>query len=222
MTDLVLYGHPDSGHACKVALALALAGLPHHTVHVDIWAPRDSRPADFLAATPFAEVPVLMIDGQAHLQSGAVLLELATRFACLGGESAAGLRRGRELLMWEANRIGMCLPQLIAARRSHGAGFPPGAVDWLTMRYEADSARFDALIGDEPFFHGPHPGIGDCAIWGYVQWLEKACRDADARGLFSALLTHGARPVAQTCGNPKIPPCTPLRLALIPASTERV
>jgi hypothetical protein len=30
-TDLVLYGHPASGHACKVALALSLARLPHQT-----------------------------------------------------------------------------------------------------------------------------------------------------------------------------------------------
>lgn len=181
MTDLVLYGHPDSGHACKVALALALAGLPHRVVRVDIWAPRDSRPADFLAATPFAEVPVLMIDGQAHLQSGAILLDLATRFACLGGEAPEGLRRGRELLLWEANRIGMCLPQLIEARRVQGQGFPPGAVEWLQMRYAVDRARFDALLGDGPFFHGATPGIGDCAIWGYVQWLDKAGVEPTAR-----------------------------------------
>jgi glutathione S-transferase len=174
MTELVLYGHPDSGHACKVALALSLAGLAHRTVFVDIWAPPETRPAEFLAATPFAEVPVLRIDGQAYLQSGAILLEIATRFACLGGESAHGLRRGREFLMWEANRIGMCLPQLIEARRTGGVGFPPGAVDWLTMRYTADTARFAALLGDGPFFHGQSPGIGDCAIWGYTQWLDKA------------------------------------------------
>lgn len=174
MTDLVLYGHPDSGHACKVALALSLAGLSHRTVWVDIWAARESRPADFLASTQFAEVPVLMIDGQAHLQSGAILLEIATRFACLGGETSEGLRRGRELLMWEANRIGMCLPQLKQARRDQGRGFPPGAIEWLTMRYEADSARFSALLGDGPFFHGTSPGIGDCAIWGYTQWLPEA------------------------------------------------
>lgn len=76
--------------------------------------------------------------------------------------------------MWEANRIGMCLPQLIEARRVHGEGFPPGAVDWLRMRYDADSARFGKLLGDAPFFHGEAPGAGDCAIWGYTQWLTEA------------------------------------------------
>ncbi len=69
MTSLVLYGHPDSGHACKVALALSLAGLPHRAVWVDIWADPAARPADFLAASPFAEVPLMMIDGVPHLQS---------------------------------------------------------------------------------------------------------------------------------------------------------
>jgi glutathione S-transferase len=94
MADLVLYGHPESGHACKVALALSLAGLAHRTVRVDIWAPTASRPPEFLAASPFAEVPLLQIDGVPHVQSGAILLEIASRFGCLGGETAEGLRRG--------------------------------------------------------------------------------------------------------------------------------
>jgi glutathione S-transferase len=174
MTELLLYGHPDSGHACKVALALLLAGLKHQTRWIDIWADPATRPADFLAASPFAEVPLLMIDGIAHVQSGAILLELATRFRCLGGESTEGLRRGRELLMWEANRIGMCLPQLKEARRVNGQGFPPGALDWLRMRYGADCKRFALLLGEGAFLHGSQPGIGDCAIWGYTQWLDKA------------------------------------------------
>ncbi len=174
MTRLLLYGHPDSGHACKVALALALAGLPHETRWIDIWAPPQTRPADFLATSPFAEVPALIIDGSPYVQSGAILLEIAARFSCLGGETAAGLRRGRELLMWEANRIGMCLPQLKEARRVGGEGFPQGALEWLRMRYGVDCARFAALLGDGPFFHGAAPGIGDCAIWGYAQWLGEA------------------------------------------------
>jgi glutathione S-transferase len=174
MPDLLLYGHPDSGHACKVALALALAGLPHRTLRVDIWAPPDTRPSAFLAASPFAEVPLLMIDAVPHVQSGAILLTLAERFGCLGGETPDGLRRARELLLWEANRIGMCLPQLVESRRTGGTPFPPGATDWLRQRYDVDRARFDRLLGDAPFFHGTTPGIGDCAIWGYTQWLDAA------------------------------------------------
>lgn len=173
MTELHLYASPDSGHAHKVALALRLADLPHRLTLVDIYAPRETRPADFLALTPFAEVPLLVIDGQPYLQSGAILLEIATRFNVLGGESHEGLVRGRELLMWEANRIGMCLPQLLSHAKGD-AGFNAGAIDWLAARYAVDAARFAVLLGDAPFFHGASPGIGDCAIWGYVQWTREA------------------------------------------------
>jgi glutathione S-transferase len=174
MADLLLYGHPDSGHACKVALALTLAGLPHRTIRVDMWAPRETRQPEFLANSLFGEVPLLMIDGRPFMQSGAILLEIATCFQCLGGETADGIRRARELLMWEANRIGMCLPQLKEARRVNGEGYPPGALEWLRGRWEVDRARFGQWLGDADFFHGHQPGIADCAIWGYVQWLPEA------------------------------------------------
>jgi glutathione S-transferase len=174
MTELVLFGHPDSGHACKVALALSMAGLAHETRWVDMWGPAASRPADFLANSPFAEVPLLMIDGRPYVQSGAILLEIATRFQCLGGETQGGIQRAGELLMWEANRIGMCLPQLKEARRVKGEGYPQGAIEWLTGRWMVDRQRFGQWLGGAPFFHGDTPGIGDCAIWGYVQWLPEA------------------------------------------------
>lgn len=174
MADLLLYGHPDSGHACKVALALSLARLPHRTQWIDMWAPAADRPAEFLAASPFAEVPVLLIDRRPYVQSGAILLEIAQRFQCLGGETPEGLQRARELMMWEANRIGMCLPQLKEARRVNGEGYPPGAIAWLTDRWRVDRQRFGQWLGDAPFFHGAMHGVGDCAIWGYVQWLPEA------------------------------------------------
>ena len=68
----------------------------------------------------------------------------------------------------------MCLPQLKEAKRVNGEGFPDGALDWLHARYNADCASFETLLGDGPFFHGDEPGIGDCAIWGYAQWIPEA------------------------------------------------
>lgn len=68
----------------------------------------------------------------------------------------------------------MCLPQLKEAQRVSGQGFPPGAIDWLRLRYNTDCARFGVLLDNDPFFHGDCPGIGDCAIWGYTQWLDAA------------------------------------------------
>ena len=174
MDGIVLYGHADSGHACKVALALSLADLPHRRETVDIWAPAATRPPAFLAISPFAEVPVLVIDGQPLVQSASILIEIAARFGVLGGGDDATMRQAREILFWEANRIGMCLPQLIEARRVGGEGFPPGALDWLRMRHAADCARFDRLLGDRAFLLGAAPTIADCAVMGYAQWHDKA------------------------------------------------
>ncbi len=178
MAALTLYGHPDSGHACKVALALSLAGLPHETVYIDIWAEPSTRPKDFLAASPLAEVPLLMMDGAAHTQSGAILLALATRFDGLGAQTPEGLQRARSILMWEANRIGMCVPQLKEARRVNNAGFAPEVIDWLTDRFHTDCRTFAKLLGGAPFMHGDSPGVGDCAVWGYTQWLAEAGLEA--------------------------------------------
>ena len=76
--------------------------------------------------------------------------------------------------MWEANRIGMCLPQLKESRRPGGDVFPKGALEWLHGRYVVDAESFAVLLGAGPYFHGAAPGIGDCAIWGYAQWLAEA------------------------------------------------
>ena len=76
--------------------------------------------------------------------------------------------------MWEANRFGMCLPQLKEARRVNGEGYPPGALEWLRSRWQVDRARFGQWLDGADFFHGDRPGIADCAIWGYAQWLPEA------------------------------------------------
>ncbi len=172
--QITLYGHPESGHACKVALALSLFGIGHHVHRIDIGAPRGSRPAGFLDLSPSGEVPVLTIDDRPIRQSGAILIELATRFQHLFRALPEDISRGREIILREANRIGMCLPQLKASRAPGGTPLPPDVVAWLEDRFATDRDRFDMLLGAEPFLHGRTPGIGDCAVWGYVQWLDAA------------------------------------------------
>ena len=48
---IILYGHPESGHTCKVALTLELAGLPFEYRWVDVSKPPEQRAADFQAAS---------------------------------------------------------------------------------------------------------------------------------------------------------------------------
>ena len=83
LQDAVLYGHPDSGHACKAAFALALAGVPHRRVRVDIWAPPETRPAARPADRPKDATPApAAAGGRNLLQIGIFSVEAnATRAA---------------------------------------------------------------------------------------------------------------------------------------------
>jgi glutathione S-transferase len=77
MDRLLLYGSRDSGHAYKARLFLALASVPHDYENVDLDVPRDLRPERFRAVARFGEVPVLVHDAMAIVQSNAILLHLA-------------------------------------------------------------------------------------------------------------------------------------------------
>jgi glutathione S-transferase len=77
-----------------LALALSLASLSYRTEWIGIWADPATCPADVLAASPFAKVPLLVSDGVAQMQSQAILLDIANRFRCLGDEPPEGTRRG--------------------------------------------------------------------------------------------------------------------------------
>src|SRR5262245_36926852 len=110
MTDYVLFGHRESGHSYKVRLALTLLGLPHEYREVEVFKPRGERRADWRAASRFGEIPVLVVDGKPIVQSNAILLHLARTHEALGWNVDPD--RLTEWVFWEANRIGISLPNL--------------------------------------------------------------------------------------------------------------
>jgi glutathione S-transferase len=86
---IILYGHPESGHTYKVALTLALAGIPHEYRWVDVFRALEQRSAEFQAASRYGEIPVL-VDTIYQGQPNAILLHLAERHRTLGGETPHG------------------------------------------------------------------------------------------------------------------------------------
>jgi len=76
---LRLFRHPISGHCHRVELYLALLGLPHELVHVDLMK-AEQQQAEFLAKNPFGQVPVLE-DGDVRVaDSTAILVYLGERY----------------------------------------------------------------------------------------------------------------------------------------------
>jgi glutathione S-transferase len=171
MSRLLLYGNRLSGHSYKVRLALMLGDQSHDYEHVDLALARDARPDDFRAASRWGEVPVLLVDGVPLVQSNAILQWLAESEGVLA--AAPGERQMvREWLSWEANRIGISLPNLRYVRLFGGAN--ESVCDWLSARLRDDLSVLDATLAERDWLVGQHATIADIACAAYLWWLPDA------------------------------------------------
>ena len=171
----ILFGNRNSGHVSKVRIALGLAGIAYEYREIDIDAPLQSRPAAFQEAARFGQVPTLVTQGRALTQSNAILCWIARSTGRFGAESEMRMQRVLEWLFWEANRIGMCLPQLRWARKYAPHEYTPGALDWLQSRFDADIARLDREFDDgRTFILDGDPTVADISLYGYLQSAEDA------------------------------------------------
>lgn len=167
----LLYGGAGSGHSYKVRLLLLLTATSHRYQPLALDTPRAGRPAEFVAASRYGEVPVLVDNGVAYCQSNAILVHLAPRMGTWGGaapEQAAIL----EWLFWEANRIGFSLPNLRFALR--WAPQPAAVLDYLRARAAADLATLDQTLARSEFLLRSGPTIADLACSAYLFWLHEA------------------------------------------------
>ncbi len=171
--DLLLYGNRESGHSYKVRLALTLMQVPHEYRPVDLALSRDQRPAEFRTVSRFGEVPVLVDRGQAYVQSDAILLHLAQREHKLYGRDAIDHDQVREWLFWEANRIGISVPNLRYALRWEPET-PKDVLAWLQERALADLGRLDSEFSGRRFLLGDFPTVADISCCGYLFWLDQA------------------------------------------------
>lgn len=173
--DYTLFGHPESGHSYKVKLMLEVAGIPHDYQVINIGLPHHERPEPFRSLAKYGEVPLLLHQGQAYVQSNAILLFLAEQTGRLGGESSDRLTRAREWLFWEANRLGLSLPHLRFARRFDAQAYPEGSLVWFERRYDADIARLEQELRDgRRFILDDQPSIADFSLCGYLYWADQA------------------------------------------------
>lgn len=167
--ELTLFGNRESGHSYKVALMLTLARVPFEFVAVDLAQPRELRGDAFVRASRFGEVPALVIDGRAMVQSNAILATLSERLGMFAPDRAGAL----EWLFWESNRIGLSLPNLRWIRRV-APETPREVSEWLEARCRADLARLDAELADgRCFLMGDALSIADISCCGYLFWLDQ-------------------------------------------------
>lgn len=165
---LILYGHPESGHTYKVALTLQIAAIAFEYRWVDVFAPREQRRPDFRAASRYGEIPVLIDSGIPWAQSNAILLHVAGKHRTLGGEDGLRLEQAREWLFWEANRIGLSLPNYRHYRRFATEPPPPAVLDWLHGRMELDLDRLNEELAAREWLLGTGPSVVDFGCAAYL------------------------------------------------------
>ena len=170
-----LFGHPESGHAFKVKFFMEAAEIAHEYVEIDIFAPRETRLPEFKEHARFHEVPLLLDQGKALAQSNVILMHLAGITGKWGAEDSDRYKRCQEWLLWEANKIGMCLPQLRGAKRFPADAPNQGAIEWLSERYDHDIGVLDKEFQDgRGFITGDTVTIADFSLCGYLFFADEA------------------------------------------------
>ena len=175
MHNLKLFGHCDSGHVYKVMLFLELGYIPYEYEQVDIWIDKDKRQVEFLQHSRNGEIPCLLIDDQAYIQSNLILHKLASLYEIFGGESQSRLLQALDWQFWEANRLGMCLPQLRYAKKFAPDEFNPQSLEFLRNRFDQDISLLAGNFSDgRKFILDNKPSIADFSICGYLFWAGEA------------------------------------------------
>jgi glutathione S-transferase len=83
--------------------------------------------------------------------------------------------------VWEANKIGMCLPQLRVSEK-FGKDDPEsklsqGAYDWLKARYDNDVGILDQELTDKHFILGNDITPADFSLSAYLMYADEAAVD---------------------------------------------
>ena len=123
----------------------------------------------------FGEVPLLLHNDQVLAQSNAILHYLAVHTGRWGGETPERLANALQWLFWEANRLGLSLPNVRFANKFDATGYPQGALTWLQERLQLDIQRLaDEFKDGRMFILDDEPTIADFSFCDYLYWSDQA------------------------------------------------
>ena len=172
-----LYGSPNSQFTFKVALMLCLCGQPFSFRYIN-FRTGGHRTPEFLALSPFGQVPILKDGDRVLCQSSAILEYLSEKLHRFGEADGTVSQHIREFLFWDADRLGP------AVYRSHSfelgrRGLLPRPADPAVVTHyrelaEGAFAILDSKLSDRKFFVGTAPTIADIACYGEVAFAPVA------------------------------------------------
>jgi glutathione S-transferase len=179
--DLVLHYAPNT-RAGRVRWLLEELGAPYRLRRLELGA----KPDDFLAISPLGKVPVLEIDGRPMIESAAMLIWLADRFADRGLAPAPDAPDRAAYLQWQVFVVATLEPPLLALFKAPD----DAARDAAAGKTRAALAVLEAAVADgREFVLGAAMSAADCAIGQVTGWA----RGAGLLATFPALTAYGRR-----------------------------
>lgn len=194
----------DTPNGQKITIALQELELAHEVRLLDLNAGRQHQP-DFAAMSPNHKIPLLVDEGQAIFESGAILIHLSDKAGRLLPREGAARSEVLQWLFLQVASVGPMLGQLWWFR--HGAcSAPPN--EQALERYGREVRRlygvYEQRLASSAWLAGGSYSIADIATWPWLAshhelgldmaaypavsaWLERiARRPATARGMAQA------------------------------------
>lgn len=163
---LRLYRHALSGHCHRVQLLLGLLELSYEAIEVDLVARAHKRP-EFLAKSPFGQIPVLEDGALTLSDSNAILIYLALRYdparRFLPEDAVAQAR----VQQWLSVAAGQLAFGPAAARLVKVFGLPLDHQRATTIAQDLLRV-LDSELGARRFLAGETLTLADVAMYAYV------------------------------------------------------
>ena len=163
MIDLYTAATPNG---YKASVALEELELPYRVHSVNLSAAEQKTP-EFLAMNPNGRIPVIVDDGFAVFESGAILIYLAEKTGKLMPTDVQGRSRVIQWLMFQMGGIGPMMGQANVFYRYFPERIQP-AID----RYQGECKRLfrvlDGHLAHHEFLAGDY-SIADIANWAWVR-----------------------------------------------------
>ena len=175
-----VYGDLASGNCYKIKLLMALLGIEHEWIHVDILA-GETRTADFLALNPAGRIPLLQIDADTCLaESNAILHYLADGSPLLPSDRLARA----QVLQWQFFEQYSHEPYIAVARFiQHYLGLPDSRRDEYQAKQEgghAALARMEQHLATRSWFVGEAASLADISLYAYTHVAHEGGFSLDA------------------------------------------
>lgn len=146
----------------KASVALEELGLDYELHHVKLREREQKRP-EFLKLNPNGRIPVIVDDGFAVFESGAILIYLAEKTEKLLPQDREGRSRTIQWLMFQMGGLGPMMGQANVFHR-----YFPEKIQPVIDRYQGESRRLlevlDGRLAEQEYLAGEF-GIADIANW---------------------------------------------------------